>query len=89
MDLKDSSLRKITEDAAYAFHYDDKYIYYANEDDNKYLYRVDWEGKNSQEVAEIVSYRISIFQNYEALHVSSDKGIYVIDKETFEISLLE
>ena len=90
MDLNDFSLRKITEDAAsYAFHYDDSYIYYANEDDNKYLYRVDFDGKNNQKVAEIVSYNIAVFQNHGELHVSSDKGTYVVDKDTFEANLLE
>lgn len=89
MDLNYFSLRKITEDAVYVFHYDDSYIYYANEDDNKYLYRIDFEGKNNQKVAELVSYSIAVFKNYGKLHVLSDEGTYVVDKDTFEVNPLE
>ena len=89
MDLNDFSLRKITEDAVYVFHNDDSYIYYANEDDNKYLYRIDFEGKNNQKVVELVSYSIAVFKNYGKLHVLSDEGTYVVDKDTFEVNPLE
>ncbi|MSU03291.1 DUF5050 domain-containing protein [Tissierella pigra] len=89
MDLNDFSLRKITEDAAYTFHYDDRYIYYSNEDDNKYLYRIDFKAKSNQKVAEVVSNRIAVFQNHKELHVLSDKGTFVVDKEIFEVNILE
>lgn len=89
MDLDSFNQQKITVDAAYAFHYDDQHIYYANEDDHKHLYRIDFEGRNNQKVGEVVSYSIVVFQNHTELHVLSDAGTYVVDKETFEVNLLE
>lgn len=89
MDLDDFSQKKITENTAYTFHCDDRYIYYANEDDHNYLYRIDFEGKNNKKVAEIASYNIVVFQNHTVLNVRSDKGTYVVDKNTFETNILE
>ncbi len=89
MDLDDFSQRKITDDAAYAFHFDNDYIYYSNEYDNNCLYKIDWKGENKQKVADMVTYGIKAFQDYPELHVLSEEGTYVVNKKTFEVNKLD
>lgn len=80
---------KITEDEVMTFSCDKDYIYYANIDDHNYLYRIKHDGSQREKILEVSTYNIYCFQEFNKLHILTQEGTYVVDKNTFKVRVLE
>ncbi|MBU3219555.1 DUF5050 domain-containing protein [Clostridium algidicarnis] len=95
MNKDGSDNHKIGENKARNLNFDDKYIYYSNDDDNQCLYRIRYDGSENTKMTNAPAYFIFTFKNYDKIYIWSDDiktnsiRSFSVDKNDFDIQLID
>jgi len=90
IDSQGDTKREVIDKSVFAFNYDDEYIYYSNNEDNKALYKIKFNGSENKKLTNNPAYFIYIFSDYNKIYFMSDEddkssgeyvAFYSIDKD--------
>lgn len=90
MDFQGGTKREVINTSVFAFNYDNEYIYYSNNEDNKALYKIKFNGSENKKLTNNPAYFIYIFSDYNKIYFMSDEddkssgeyvAFYSIDKD--------